>query len=106
MPACAFRDNNCDYGNPTNYCSIVNSYVETGCGGVSVGLSGLSGLICNENLAKNCPQLDRIFFSYSGYLGYNYNYYSVGNVDGQLVDGENVVSSVSHPVYSICVTNI
>jgi len=110
MPACAYRDN-CDY-NPTNYCSSVS--VETRCGGYGngldsrsgSGLSGLSGLICNENLAKNCPQLDRIFFSYSGYLGYNYNSYSVGNVDGQLVDGENVVSSVSHPVYSICVTNI
>jgi len=100
MPACAYRDN-CDY-NPTNYCSSVS--VETACGGYGglSGLSGLSGLICNENLAKNCPQLDRIFFSYvSNSFG------SAGYVDGQIVyHGKNVVSSVSHPVYSICVTNI
>ena len=74
MPACAYRDN-CDY-NPTNYCSSVS--VETGCGG-SYGLSGLSKLICNENLAKNCPQLDRIFFGVSGVSGGygSYSYYSL-----------------------------
>jgi len=102
MPACAWRDN-CD-NNPTNYCSIVS--VETACGMWYVynGLSGLSGLICNGNLAKNCPQLDRIFFGYPG--RYSGRYGSAGNVDGQVVFGKNVVSSVSHPVYSICVTNI
>ena len=80
-------------------CSL-NSY-----GGLS-GLSGLSGLICNENLAKNCPQLDRIFFGFRSWSTSRSTYYSVGNVDGQAVRGENVVSSVSHPVSTICVTKI